>query len=233
MKPSNDDLELLKKLNENNLVCPERKNPGDNVQEVAQSAKETLTEKVSGRKKRQVMQNGSQMGSNGEVPPQQGGAVPDYLTTEYRFIGQYMNVSEEERKKIGHQFSDLIKSCTFRGRDCLKEKYFENLTSSTFGNCFSFNSNISGTSHAHWASSLPGPSQGLIVVLNLEQQNYMANGLTASAGARQVLLAYHMYLVLQFKPRVTIDTTQNRPLVDEFGLDVPPATFTSFAIKQV
>ena len=195
LKPSNDDLEILKKLNENDVVCPERKNQenqenqGNQVnQEVAEVVKETLTEKVSGRRKRQVMQNGPQVGPNGEGPPQQGGAVPNYLTTEYRFIGQYMNVSEEERKKIGHQLSDLIKSCTFRGRDCLKEKYFENLTSSTFGNCFSFNSNISGTSHAHWASSLPGPSQGLIVVLNLEQQNYMANGLTASAGARQGLM---------------------------------------------
>ena len=86
--------------------------------------------------------------------------------------------------------------------------YFEMTSSPRFGNCFSFNSNVSGSSTTTWSSSLPGQEGkhnilnslktiwkliltallgsllGLNIVLNIEQPYYMLNGLSPSAGAR-------------------------------------------------
>ena len=50
-------------------------------------------------------------------------SVPSYLETEYQFLKVYMTIDEEERFAIGHQFEDMVKECTFRGRDCTQEKY--------------------------------------------------------------------------------------------------------------
>ena len=32
-------------------------------------------------------------------------------------------MNEEERKLIGHDFTSFFKDCTFRGKNCLEEKY--------------------------------------------------------------------------------------------------------------
>ena len=63
---------------------------------------------------------------------------------------------------------------------------------------------------------MPGGVMGLNVVLNIDQKNYMKNGLTSSAGVR-----------------VTLHSPEVRPLVDEFGHDVQPARATNFAIEKV
>ena len=47
------------------------------------------------------------------------GETPDFLKTEY----YYMGLNESIRLKIGHQFSDFIKKCTFSGSDCLNIRY--------------------------------------------------------------------------------------------------------------
>ena len=49
-------------------------------------------------------------------------SVPSYLDTEYAFLEKYMALSKEDRVAIGHNFTDLIKECTFRGRDCLDSR---------------------------------------------------------------------------------------------------------------
>ena len=49
-------------------------------------------------------------------------SVPTYLDTEYNFLQMYMSLEEEQRFRIGHNFSGLLKSCTFRGRDCNDER---------------------------------------------------------------------------------------------------------------
>ena len=59
-----------------------------------------------------------------EDPPNAGdygeqtGAVKD----EALFLAQFMGLSEHVRKLIGHDFSDFIKMCTFRGASCLDTK---------------------------------------------------------------------------------------------------------------
>ena len=51
------------------------------------------------------------------------GETPDFLKTEYKFLDYYMGLNESIRLKIGHQFSDFIKKCTFSGSDCLNIRY--------------------------------------------------------------------------------------------------------------
>lgn len=46
------------------------------------------------------------------------GDTPDFLNSEYKFLELYMGLDEDTRSKIGHQFDDFIKECTFRGMDC-------------------------------------------------------------------------------------------------------------------
>ena len=111
------------------------------------------------------------------------GSVPDSLDIEYLFLQRYMTLAETERSLIGHNKPGLIKSCTFRGRDCTDATYFSQNTSANYGNCFTFNSMESST---NYTSSLPGANMGLNIVLNLEQNEYLMNGLTGSAGARLV-----------------------------------------------
>ena len=93
---------------------------------------------------------------------------------------------------------------------------FEVHFSPRYGNCFSFNSNVSGSLETLWSSSLAGSLMGLNVVLNTEQEVYLRSGLTSSAGAR-----------------VTLHQPEVRPLVSEFGLDVEPNKATNFAIEKV
>ena len=42
---------------------------------------------------------------------------------DYNFMMYYMELPMEIRANIGHQFSDFIKGCTFRGTNCLNQRY--------------------------------------------------------------------------------------------------------------
>ena len=50
------------------------------------------------------------------------GETPDYLESEYTFLAEFMTLNETMRRSIGHQFDSFIKSCTFRGKDCLNTR---------------------------------------------------------------------------------------------------------------
>ena len=69
--------------------------------------------------------------------------------------------------------------------------FFE-IGSANYGNCYTFNSNQSDvdTLGGKRKSTLPGPNMGLTIVINLEQSEYMKNGLTSSAGARFAYILY-------------------------------------------
>ena len=47
--------------------------------------------------------------------------TPAAVDAEHKFLYFYMSTSQESRLQIGHQFSDLIKDCLFRGRDCMDQ----------------------------------------------------------------------------------------------------------------
>ena len=49
--------------------------------------------------------------------------MPNSLKTDFEFLEKYMSIRKKERITIGHGFSDMVKECTFRGRDCLEERF--------------------------------------------------------------------------------------------------------------
>ena len=59
----------------------------------------------------------------GKPPPDNYGEQTEAAAAEAEFLSQYMGLSENVRQMIGHDFSDFIKSCTFRGSTCLDSKY--------------------------------------------------------------------------------------------------------------
>ena len=95
--------------------------------------------------------------------------------------------------------------------------YFFITPTATYGNCFSFNyaaneesDYLAGNRH----SSRTGTFFGLEIVINLEQSYYIGDGITQAAGARSV-----------------IHNVNNRPLVDENGIDLMPNTLTELALQ--
>ena len=63
---------------------------------------------------------------------------------------------------------------------------FFRLSSATYGNCYTFNSNFSSLDAyaGKRKSSMPGANLGLDLVMKLDQDQYMRGGMTESAGAR-------------------------------------------------
>ena len=61
--------------------------------------------------------------SGEDHPPNDYGQQTQSAADEAEFLAQYTGLSEHVRKLIGHDFSDFIKSCTFRGSTCLDSKY--------------------------------------------------------------------------------------------------------------
>ena len=43
------------------------------------------------------------------------------ILAEYEFLSLYMLLNETTRLSIGHQYKDILLSCTFRGVDCLNQ----------------------------------------------------------------------------------------------------------------
>ena len=39
---------------------------------------------------------------------------------EQKFLSLYSTLTEEEQLEIGHSVRELVKSCTFRGFDCMR-----------------------------------------------------------------------------------------------------------------
>ena len=112
---------------------------------------------------------------------------------------------------------------------------FENVTSATYGACYSINSNLSGDATSLWRSSLPGPDLGLTIVVNLDQVQYLQNRITKSAGARYLYLCHRLVCTISMSSalRVIFHNASVRPLVNEFGYDLQPQTSTNFALHTV
>ena len=62
-------------------------------------------------------------GEPGEPPCPEYEEQSSFVAEEMDFLRIFMSLTEEERILIGHDFTSFIKSCTFRGNDCLKERY--------------------------------------------------------------------------------------------------------------
>ena len=120
---------------------------------------------------------------------------------DQEFLLTFLQLSREEQFLIGHQFTDMIKSCTFRGVDCqamlgsaeLKMQFVEHQVwlSATHGNCFT----LQTTSQALGKSSLTGATYGLSLVLKLEQSDYLRGGQTLAAGARVTVQGLYIHVL--------------------------------------
>jgi hypothetical protein len=48
---------------------------------------------------------------------------PVEVEAEWQFLNDYMSLNEKLRKMIGQPFDSFVKSCIFRGKDCLDKTY--------------------------------------------------------------------------------------------------------------
>ena len=56
--------------------------------------------------------------AGGEEEVQSRGAQPSSVAEEMEFVRLFMTLNEDERSLIGHNITQFIKACTFRGRSC-------------------------------------------------------------------------------------------------------------------
>jgi hypothetical protein len=50
------------------------------------------------------------------------GDQPETARVENEFLRKFMSLDTAQRILIGHNFTDFVQSCTFRGRDCIDEE---------------------------------------------------------------------------------------------------------------
>ncbi|XP_037071027.1 uncharacterized protein LOC119092156 [Pollicipes pollicipes] len=134
------------------------------------------------------------------------------------FYASFMNLTEDIRKSVGQPFEEFIRSCSYNGRDCLNKDFFRQISTASYGNCYVFNGNISGTADraaGHRNTTLTGANYGLKLVLYLDASDYMRSTVSQTVGAR-----------------VTIHSSDVFPLVDEAGMDIAPASVNSISLKE-
>ena len=106
-------------------------------QEAKDGTEQILQKKV--RRKREFDDGGRDSGPCPQGPPPHGRPPPfgdpcspnqedwqvepppESIQKEWEFIDEYMSLSRELRKDIGHSFQDFVKSCIFRGKNCTNE----------------------------------------------------------------------------------------------------------------
>lgn len=74
--------------------------------------------------------------------------------------------------KIGHQSTDLVKSCYFAGKKCIVEESFRGTFYPQHGNCFTYGME-SGEAEKEAFSGFTGPKFGLELMFELEKDQYM------------------------------------------------------------
>ncbi|KAJ7375233.1 ligand-gated sodium channel [Desmophyllum pertusum] len=119
---------------------------------------------------------------------------------------------------LGHNFDEMLLSCTFRGMSCRNytEWFWTTFWHYKYGNCFVFNSGeVDGVKVYPLKSNNPGPSQGLNLEINIDQDNY--NGrLTPEAGIR-----------------VDISAQGEMPFPLERGVSLAPGYATMIGLRKI
>mgnify|MGYP002803827811 FL=1 len=127
--------------------------------------------------------------------------------------------THDELRQVGHQFHDMILSCSWKGFDCMSGYFLKFWTTSwnwKYGNCFTFNPGANETGHRLpvFRTSKPGPNYGLAIEMNIEQDQYM-EGLTEEAGVN-----------------VIIHNAKQMPFPYDEGITVPPGFSSSIAMRK-
>lgn len=127
------------------------------------------------------------------------------------FTAKYSQLDLSSRQRFGHQFKDLIRSCSFNGEPCTWD-YFSYFQSLKYGNCYSFN-RFSIEGDIVLKTSSVGVMSGLELTLNFDPENYLP--VTSSVGAR-----------------IIIHDPRDDPSPEEEGMNISPGFETTLAMKQ-
>lgn len=134
-----------------------------------------------------------------------------------KITAAYLTLPYAIRRAIGAPFSELIMECSYQGISCSDERLFSAWVSPQYGNCYTFNSNISTTADTEAGkryTTLTGELYSLSLLLYTKHFAYTPL-LTSTKGTRLV-----------------IHNADEVPDVEEAGLDVLPHTSSSFSLEQ-
>ncbi|XP_068740274.1 amiloride-sensitive sodium channel subunit alpha-like [Montipora capricornis] len=121
---------------------------------------------------------------------------------------------------LGHRFEDMVLSCTYRGISCrnFSSDVWKQFWHYKYGNCFVFNgggdTQDSGAKVSILKSNKPGPSHGLSLELNVEQDEYIGL-MSPEAGIR-----------------MDISTQEEMPFPMEKGLSLAPGYATMIGLRK-
>ncbi|XP_060598496.1 FMRFamide-activated amiloride-sensitive sodium channel-like isoform X2 [Ruditapes philippinarum] len=111
------------------------------------------------------------------------------------------------RRKMGHQFEDMVQNVTFAGR-VQKDRKLKNFTSAEYGNCYTL-------AHREFVAVRSGPSNAMKLTLNVEIDEYIDN-LSTGYGIRIVFHEHGTY-----------------PLPSHEGITLSPGSETNIGLRMV
>ncbi|CAH3139000.1 unnamed protein product [Pocillopora meandrina] len=188
---------------------------------------ETTSSNPPTRGKRAVNQPSSSNSPNNldffEEEEEEGIENPDDLDEDFKNREQMIMIMAEAGvealKPLGHQFKEFVLSCRYRGISCgnFASSYWTSYWHYTYGNCYVFNAgkDKSGNRATVLKSNKPGPSHGLNLELNIEQDEYIG-AFTEEAGVR-----------------IDISNQGEMSFPREKGLSAAPGFATSIGIRKV
>ncbi|XP_068740271.1 amiloride-sensitive sodium channel subunit alpha-like [Montipora capricornis] len=154
---------------------------------------------------------------------EEGFENPDALDSDFRSREELTMImaqfDDEELIPFGQDFDALFVSCTYRGISCrnFSSVYWTRYWHYSYGNCYVFNGgkDKSGKSGRVLKSNKPGPLHGLVLELNIQQDEYLG-AFAEEAGVR-----------------IDISNQGEMPFPREKGLSVAPGFATSIGIRKV
>ncbi|CAG0901447.1 unnamed protein product, partial [Darwinula stevensoni] len=138
--------------------------------------------------------------------------------TGLAFMAAIRSLEPEMIFRLTGSWRELVLDCTYQGKNCTDEKYFIRTVASGYGICYTFNSNFNtnDSKAGKRISSLTGSDYGLSLELYLDQDDYMSNVVSESAGVR-----------------VVVHDNDQLPIPDEQGFYLRPNTHTTMALTKV
>ncbi|XP_078372158.1 epithelial sodium channel subunit alpha-like isoform X1 [Oculina patagonica] len=148
---------------------------------------------------------------------------PDYLDPEFlaseKVALLLAGKDEGFLSSLGHQFEDMVLSCTYRGIPCSNytDKFWSKFWHYKYGNCYVFNKGLtsSGLKRPVLNSNKAGPSHGLNLEINIEQDEYL-DSFTPEAGIK-----------------IDISSQGYMPFPLERGLSLPVGFASTIGLRKV
>ncbi|CAG0888604.1 unnamed protein product [Darwinula stevensoni] len=141
-----------------------------------------------------------------------------YYVKYVKLMEAFSKVNDSLKQRITPSLTMLIWRCTFQGTDCLQDGFFQKIMTPQYGACYMFNTawNPSDSDGGQRISGKTGEETGLSLEVFIDQDNYIPNPISSSAGAR-----------------ITIHSPDQLPNPVEQGYFVQPNTHTVFGLQIV